>query len=186
VDRLYNSCTILPVAYLFMSMGWGYVSELRPLTGLLFIPRWYTSKRSHDGMILTGETEELGVKTVQVQLCPPQIPHGLTRAWTRASAVTGRRLTAWAMARPYLYLTTLSVAQTVAYVHCLSFIIGTILVTPTPAYKRMINWKGFGRKRSWPNLVYLPSIHLEQLRKTTKYLNHKLAFEPILELRTYE
>jgi hypothetical protein len=35
-----------------------------------------------------------------VPLCPPQIPHGLTREWTRASAVGGRRLTAWAMARP--------------------------------------------------------------------------------------
>jgi hypothetical protein len=28
-----------------------------------------------------------------VPLCPPQIPHGLTRARTRASAVRGRRLT---------------------------------------------------------------------------------------------
>jgi hypothetical protein len=30
--------------------------------------------------------------------CPPQIPHGLPRDRTRASAVRGRRLTAWAMA----------------------------------------------------------------------------------------
>jgi hypothetical protein len=35
-----------------------------------------------------------------VPLCPPQISHGLTRDRTRASAVRGRRLTAWAMARP--------------------------------------------------------------------------------------
>jgi hypothetical protein len=35
-------------------------------------------------------------KTCPVPLCPPQIPHGLTRA----SAVRGRRLTTWAMARP--------------------------------------------------------------------------------------
>jgi hypothetical protein len=33
-------------------------------------------------------------------LCPPQIPHHLTRARTRAAAVGSRRLTAWAMARP--------------------------------------------------------------------------------------
>jgi hypothetical protein len=39
-------------------------------------------------------------KTCPVPLCPPQIPHGLTRARTRASAVRGQRLTAWAMARP--------------------------------------------------------------------------------------
>jgi hypothetical protein len=35
-----------------------------------------------------------------VPLCPPQIPHDLTRARTRAAAVGSRRLTAWAMARP--------------------------------------------------------------------------------------
>jgi hypothetical protein len=35
-----------------------------------------------------------------VPLCPPQIPRGLTWDRTRVSAVGGRRLTAWAMARP--------------------------------------------------------------------------------------
>jgi hypothetical protein len=35
-----------------------------------------------------------------VPLCPPQIPHGQTLYRTRTSAVGGRRLTAWAMARP--------------------------------------------------------------------------------------
>jgi hypothetical protein len=30
-------------------------------------------------------------KTCPVPLCPPQIPHGLTRARTRASAVRGQR-----------------------------------------------------------------------------------------------
>jgi hypothetical protein len=53
-----------------------------------------------------GKTEELGEKPVPVPLCPPQIPHGLTQAWTRASAVTGWRLTTWAMAR-LIYLVCL-------------------------------------------------------------------------------
>jgi hypothetical protein len=35
-----------------------------------------------------------------VPLCPPQISYGLIRDRTRASAVRGRRLTAWAMVRP--------------------------------------------------------------------------------------
>jgi hypothetical protein len=35
-----------------------------------------------------------------VPLCPPQIPHEMTRNRTRAFAVRGRQLTAWAMARP--------------------------------------------------------------------------------------
>jgi hypothetical protein len=42
-----------------------------------------------------GKTEVLGEKPVPVPLCPPQIPHGLTRYRTRASALRGRRLTAW-------------------------------------------------------------------------------------------
>jgi hypothetical protein len=34
----------------------------------------------------------------------------------------------------------------------------------------MVNWKRCGRKRSWPNLRYYPSICLEGLRETTKNL----------------
>jgi len=34
----------------------------------------------------------------------------------------------------------------------------------------MMNRKGFGRKRLWPNLRYYPGIHLKRLRKTTKNL----------------
>jgi hypothetical protein len=39
-------------------------------------------------------------KPALVSFCPPQIPHDLTCARTRATAVGIRRLTAWAMARP--------------------------------------------------------------------------------------
>jgi hypothetical protein len=52
-----------------------------------------------------GKTEVLGgggEKPVPVPLCPPQIPHGLTRDRTRASAVRGWRLTVWAMARHFM------------------------------------------------------------------------------------
>jgi hypothetical protein len=31
-----------------------------------------------------------------------------------------------------------------------------------------MDWKGFGRKRSWPNSRYYPGICLEGVRKTTK------------------
>jgi hypothetical protein len=37
------------------------------------------SMKNDGGMMLTGETEKLGEKTGPVPLCPPQIPHGLTR-----------------------------------------------------------------------------------------------------------
>jgi hypothetical protein len=46
-----------------------------------------------------GKTEELGEKPVPVPLCPPQVPHGLTRA----STARGQQLTNWAMARSYKY-----------------------------------------------------------------------------------
>jgi hypothetical protein len=39
------------------------------------------------------ETEVLGKKPVPVPLCPPQIPHEVTRDRNRASVVGGRRLT---------------------------------------------------------------------------------------------
>jgi hypothetical protein len=66
-----------------------------------------------------GKTEELGEKPVPVPLCPPQIPHGLTRLRTQASAVGGRRLTVWAMARPGLQLRS--------YVEVILFVSLTIL-----------------------------------------------------------
>jgi hypothetical protein len=35
----------------------------------------------------------------------------------------------------------------------------------------MMNWKGFCRKRSWPNLRYYSAIRVKGLRKSTKNLN---------------
>ena len=43
-----------------------------------------------------GKPEVFGEKPVPESLVPPQIPHEMTRDRTRASAVRGRRLTAWA------------------------------------------------------------------------------------------
>jgi hypothetical protein len=39
-----------------------------------------------------------------------------------------------------------------------------------------MNWKGCGRRLSWPNLRYYPSIFLEDLWKTTKILNRDSRF----------
>jgi hypothetical protein len=55
-------------------------------------------------MMMTGENRRTEENPVPVPLCTSQIPHGLTRARTRFSAVKGRRLTAWAVAPPYLGL----------------------------------------------------------------------------------
>jgi hypothetical protein len=57
-----------------------------------------------------GKTEELGEKPVPMPLCPPQIPHGLTRSRTRASAVRGRRLTTWGTACQCRKLVSVSIS----------------------------------------------------------------------------
>jgi hypothetical protein len=78
----------------FLFMGRDYVSELLPLTDILFILQMiyeYGERRWND--IDRGKPKIIGEKPVPVPLCPPQIPHGLTRARTQASAVRGRRLT---------------------------------------------------------------------------------------------
>jgi hypothetical protein len=64
----------------------------RPFFSQVMGKRWNEADR--------GKPKYLGGKPVPVPLCPPQIPRGLTGDRTRASAVGGRRLTAWAMARP--------------------------------------------------------------------------------------
>jgi hypothetical protein len=65
-----------------MSVWSHRVSELRPPTGLLFIPhvieygdpRWKDTDRGK---------QELRAELVPVAFCPPQIPHGLARALNR-------------------------------------------------------------------------------------------------------
>jgi hypothetical protein len=49
---------------------------------------------------IEGGTDELGENPVTIQICPPQIPHGLTRKRTQAIEVRNRRLTSSAMALP--------------------------------------------------------------------------------------
>jgi hypothetical protein len=66
-------------------------------------PRWYMSTESHSVVTLGGGNRWSRRKTCHSAIfyCTPQIPHGLTRSRTRASAVRYRRLTAWAMARHF-------------------------------------------------------------------------------------
>jgi hypothetical protein len=60
--------------------------------GHIFCPSYDILLWSSGGMILTREAEEVGEDPVPVPLCPPGIPHDLTRAQTRTSIERGRRL----------------------------------------------------------------------------------------------
>jgi hypothetical protein len=91
---------------LFMSMGWDYFSELRPPTGLLFIPQMifdYRKRRWND-----MDRRKAKKSKRNLPQCPPQFSHGLTRVRTGASTMRDRRLTAWAMTRPTFLLPFLS------------------------------------------------------------------------------
>jgi hypothetical protein len=52
------------------------------------------------GVKIGRATRSTRSKPAPAPLCPPQIPHGQTRARTRTAAVGGQRLTTWAMAWP--------------------------------------------------------------------------------------
>jgi hypothetical protein len=71
-------------------------------------PRWYMSMEPwwND---MRGKCEEVGDEPVPVPVCSPQIPQGLTRARTQASAVRGRRVT---MTLPCLFFTQSNVRLT--------------------------------------------------------------------------
>jgi hypothetical protein len=92
------------ITLLFMSMGSEYVSELQPQATVY--PQVIWVWRATMEWYWQGETEELREKPVPVPLYPPQIPNGTIRAWSRASAVRGQRLTAWVMVRPISYRRT--------------------------------------------------------------------------------
>jgi hypothetical protein len=60
-----------------MSMGLHYVSELRRLTGLLFIPRWHMSVEGHSGIILTWQNWRTRRK-----ICPSATLPTANPTWT--------------------------------------------------------------------------------------------------------
>jgi hypothetical protein len=71
-------------------MGWGWVHlVLRPLFGLLYQPQMIEDDdcAANGGMKIGRGNRSIRRKPAPAQLCPPQIPHDLTRARTRATAV---------------------------------------------------------------------------------------------------
>jgi hypothetical protein len=71
-------------------------------TCLLYQPKMIDNGdcRAMGGMKIGRGNRSTRRKPALAPLCPPQIPHDLTRARTRTAAVGSQRLTAWAMSRP--------------------------------------------------------------------------------------
>jgi hypothetical protein len=87
----------------FFLMGWHWVHlVLRPLFGLLYQPRMIDDEfGAVGGMRIGWGDRSTRRKPAPVPLRPPQIPHDLTRARSRAAAVMSQKLAAWAMAWPH-------------------------------------------------------------------------------------
>jgi hypothetical protein len=81
-----------------VAVGWDYVPiEMRPLTVRPFVPKMIHEWIWSSGvMTLTGENRRTRRKTCPSATISTTNPTGLTWAQTRADAVSGRRLTAWA------------------------------------------------------------------------------------------
>jgi hypothetical protein len=87
--------------WLFMSMKWDCVSELRLPTGVLSTPQvTYEYGEPRWNAIDRDNPKNSEKKPVPLPLYPPQITPARNRSRTWASVARGRRLTAWAMARP--------------------------------------------------------------------------------------
>jgi hypothetical protein len=85
----------------FFLVGWDWLGTAAT-TGLLYQPQMVDDGDcgAVGGMKIDRGNRSTRRKPASVPLCPPQIPHGLTRVRTRAAAVGSKWLIAWAMARP--------------------------------------------------------------------------------------
>jgi hypothetical protein len=87
----------------FLERGWAWVYLVRlPLIVFLYQPQVWSRMWSVGGMRIDREKRST---IAPVPLCPPQIPHDLTWARTRAAVCRNRRLTVWATAQPLLAVT---------------------------------------------------------------------------------
>jgi hypothetical protein len=99
---------ILDPLHIFLFSGVG----LSPLgtaatSGLLYKPQMINEGDcgATGGMKIGRGNRSTRRKPAPAPLCPPQITHDQTRAWTWAAAVGSQWLSAWAMAQPIVHLT---------------------------------------------------------------------------------
>jgi hypothetical protein len=94
---------LILVSFFFLGVGWDWAHLVhRLLSGLMYQP-WMIGDDECGGvggMRIGRGNQSIWRKPAPVPLCPPQNPHDMTWAWTRAAAVGSWQLTAWAMAGP--------------------------------------------------------------------------------------
>jgi hypothetical protein len=61
---------LLMMIIMMMSMGWDYVPELRPPTGLVFIPRWCMSMENHGVVMMLTEENSWFVHQSSLAILP--------------------------------------------------------------------------------------------------------------------
>jgi hypothetical protein len=95
------------VLLLFLWEGWNWIHlARRPQFCLLYQSRMIDDYEygTVGGIKIGRGTRSTRWKPAPMPLSPPQIPCDLTWNWNRAAAVGNRRVTAWAMERPYSIL----------------------------------------------------------------------------------
>jgi hypothetical protein len=127
----------------FFGVGWDWVHLVRrPLIGLSYQPRTIDDECGAVGKMRIGRgNRSTRRKPASVPVCPPQIPHDLTRARTRAAAVENRRLTALVMARPCLGLEYVVVYLNFPHTYSCFLYAGTSLQFRVGTQSRLILYK---------------------------------------------
>jgi hypothetical protein len=103
-----NDFVNLGPLFFVLFCGWsGIESTLTEATiALLYQPRMKVNDDECGAISLIHDSGNRSIrrKPVPVPFCPKQIPHDLTRARKRATAVGSLRLTAWATARSLIWV----------------------------------------------------------------------------------
>ena len=102
LQKMCESTFLCNAPHFFKSIAFWKVPRLRA-----FVPPLRAKSREDEYTALVeryeqGTTDVFRDERVPLWLCPPQISHELTWDWNRATAVTGRRPTAWTTTRPLL------------------------------------------------------------------------------------
>jgi hypothetical protein len=174
--KLWDFCLFLPTDLTDNTQRYGFISVscggviLSPLGTSATVWLLYQTRMIDDdeceavgGMRIGRGNRSTQRKPAPAPLCPPQIPHNLTWARTRAATVGSRRLTAWAIAqlRYGIYSTNLPICKVTSTVEFMSeycargfecevfYLFTVYLTTLVVAQTTMVRWLLWIMNREW-------------------------------------